>query len=517
VTTAWRGFVERSPDARMTTSMLVEPIRFLRRTGGRPHFAPALLDGPPRAGERPAKLPRVLWVELTSRCPYDCPFCSRRLLRGHGRHMPLELYRRIVGELERPEVVRLNYSGESTHYPHILEAVALAAASGAWVELVSVPAALPPGRLEAIVRCGLNRLTISLHTLDAGEFDALYGFGDLERLCAAVREAAALRGVVAHPFVVDLAFVAMARNLGQLRSVVAFADALRLQVVSIHPVIRRSPIGETFAAELEASGELGDVFRVQLQQAVAEVRAQHPRMRLQFSSPEPGACPVAPPGAPHYATGPLSAGDEIHGCDQDPFETLHVLADGRVVTCEVRDAQTMGDLRTESLRGIWHGEAYRRFRAQYASGVDPQCRRCPYKRVLRPSPPGARLTPDCNVAQLLRGWHAAEATLVWSKCEASLVLARPAGARALRIQGLLPGHAGGGNSMTVRVDGAEAATVRNGGAALVPIDCRIPLPAAGGRSQVEVDLEIARRHQPPCGRRLDTRELGFALLRAEVR
>ena len=26
-------------------------------------------------------LPRVLWIELTSRCPFDCVFCSRKALR----------------------------------------------------------------------------------------------------------------------------------------------------------------------------------------------------------------------------------------------------------------------------------------------------------------------------------------------------------------------------------------------------------------------------------------------------
>ena len=36
---------------------------------------------------RTAALPRVLWIELTSRCPFDCVFCSRKLLRGAGKHL----------------------------------------------------------------------------------------------------------------------------------------------------------------------------------------------------------------------------------------------------------------------------------------------------------------------------------------------------------------------------------------------------------------------------------------------
>jgi hypothetical protein len=31
-----------------------------------------------------ARTPRILWVELTSKCPFDCIFCSRQLRRGAG-------------------------------------------------------------------------------------------------------------------------------------------------------------------------------------------------------------------------------------------------------------------------------------------------------------------------------------------------------------------------------------------------------------------------------------------------
>jgi len=32
-----------------------------------------------------ARTPRTLWVELTSKCPFDCIFCSRQLRRGAGQ------------------------------------------------------------------------------------------------------------------------------------------------------------------------------------------------------------------------------------------------------------------------------------------------------------------------------------------------------------------------------------------------------------------------------------------------
>ena len=77
----------------------------------------------PLADEMTCDLPRVLWIELTSRCPFDCIFCSRKTLRGAGRHMDFGLCRRILDQLRNPEVIRLNYSGESIHYPRLAEAI----------------------------------------------------------------------------------------------------------------------------------------------------------------------------------------------------------------------------------------------------------------------------------------------------------------------------------------------------------------------------------------------------------
>src|SRR5688500_833187 len=89
------------------------------------------------ASLRTSPLPTILWIELTSRSPFDCVFCSRRLLRGKGMHMDFAVYARLIAQLRDPQVIRLNYSGESAHYPHLVESCRLAAETGATVELVT--------------------------------------------------------------------------------------------------------------------------------------------------------------------------------------------------------------------------------------------------------------------------------------------------------------------------------------------------------------------------------------------
>ncbi len=463
-------------------------------------------------------MPRVLWIELTSRCPYDCPFCSRRVLRGHGEHMPFERFAQIIGELDRPEIIRLNYSGESSHYPRIVDAIALAAAKGAWIELVSVPAAVPPQRLEAMVRAGLNRLTISLHTLDATRYHSIYRFGTLERLVDSVRATAALRATAAHPFIVDLAFVAMQRNLDELAAVTALADELAIPVVAVHPVIRRTEIPESFADELDEDGRLRNDFARSIDAMVERVRAAHPRVAIQISAPTATDPTPSSGHGPEYRPFTLAAGELIHGCDQDPFETIHVLADGTVTSCEVRDTVPMGRVGAVSLREIWHGSAFAAFRSAHALGADAACRNCTYKRVHRPAPLETRITPTRAVAQLLRGWHVPEPTLVWSKRDALLVLARAAGARMVSVRALLPPGPGQTNRLTLRADDGATITADNATSAPALVEIRLALPATAGPSPgVHIHCDVAHAYRPASAGAADARELGFALMEAEIR
>ena len=77
-------------------------------------------------------VPRIIWIELSSKCPFDCIFCSRRTLHGDGEFMEMGLYRELLASLRDPDVIRLNYSGESIHHPDVMEAISLASRTGAF-------------------------------------------------------------------------------------------------------------------------------------------------------------------------------------------------------------------------------------------------------------------------------------------------------------------------------------------------------------------------------------------------
>ena len=129
-----------------------------------------------------AKTPRILWVELTSKCPFDCVFCSRQVRRGAGRHLPFEVYSSLLKALADPRKFILNYSGESTVYPDLIPAIQGARATGAFVEMVSVMATVPESLLGPLSQSGLNRLTVSVHATDAEKFAEVYRYSSFATL-----------------------------------------------------------------------------------------------------------------------------------------------------------------------------------------------------------------------------------------------------------------------------------------------------------------------------------------------
>lgn len=332
-----------------------------------------------------SEMPQELWIELTSKCPFRCLFCSRKLLRGDGEHMPFELYQQLVSELVEPQVIRLNYSGESVHYPHLIEAIRSAKNSGARVELVSAFSSIKLRLIEPLVASGLDELCISIHTTDPKQYQALYGFGTYSGLVERfqlLREAQ--RKLGREELVVTFALVAMQRNLGELHRVTALAEKFGVSRLDVHPVIRRDPIEETFPDELDSMGRLRASFLRRLADQAQVAGRNYPSVQIGYSTPETDACDSVLGYTARPFPGRLPNGAVITDCGQSPLRTAHILANGDVVSCEVRDQLPLGNLHQESFRNIWRGERYQIFRERFKSGKDAKCVACSYKHAQFP-------------------------------------------------------------------------------------------------------------------------------------
>jgi GT2 family glycosyltransferase/MoaA/NifB/PqqE/SkfB family radical SAM enzyme len=464
-----------------------------------------------------APTPRTFWLELTSKCPFDCLFCSRESRRGAGEHLPFGAVSTLLDSLVDARRLVLNYSGESLVYPDLLPAIERAAATGAYLELVTVLAVAPEPLLEALSRSGLRRLTVSVHATNPQAFATIYRHSSFEVLEARLRRLLEFCRSAPRPPLVDLAFVAMESNLGELGDVTALAEDLGLQHVMVFPVMRRDECPGEFPAELSSQGLHRPDFARRVREGAARAAERHASVRISIcnpgftiDTPELGAVPMPFPFT-------LPEGAHIHSCEQNPWETAHVLSNGDVVACEVLDKAPLGNLHTQSLAAIWHGDAYRTFRARYRRGEIPECRTCPWKSAFRPQPLASQILATRGFhAQLHYGWHEpAGEPHVWSSRQAAAVLAPRPGSSTLHVSGILPPGAGGEpNHLTIRLNGAEIGRVTNPWEELMPFG--LDFPAGGqGDSPWLIEFRTSQVFRPAeRGAGTDQRDLGFALFLA---
>jgi len=423
--------------------------------------------------------------------------------------MPFEMFERLVKQLSAPRKLLLNYSGESTVYPDLARAIGVARESGALVELVSALVNVSNAGLAELCASGLSRLTVSVHSADARRFAEIYRYGSLERMRTRLSRLMELRGA---GLTVDFAFVAMDANVAEMADVAAMAQGLGVRSLSVFPVIRRDEIPVEFGRELR-EGVHRPEFMARVRAAVAKAASEAPEVAVTVCNPAFGDGAAEIGEVPLAFAGPLPEGARIHSCEQNPWETAHVLANGDVVACEVLDRTPLGNLQRQTLAEIWHGAAYTEFRERYRRGEVGECRACPWKRVYREAPLSSDvIAARGGSAQLLHGWHEPDGDHVWSSQEAAAVLRGPAGAGVLHVSGMLPpGVAGEANELAVFCNGAEVGRVENPWAEAIPFgaDFRV----GGGRDVWEVEFR-SRFVFRPCARGMgeDGRDLGFALV-----
>ena len=431
--------------------------------------------------------------------------------------MPFALYEKLVRGLEDPRRLVLNYSGESTLYPDIVEAIRLARDQGALVELVSAVANVPDGLLRSLAWSGLGRLTVSVHAVDPVQFLEIYRHSSAETLVAKLRAFVAFCGETPAAPAIDIGFVAMRRNLGQILHVGRLAAELGILAVGVFPVMRRDEIDVSFP-ELEGPAQPSEEFRIALRDAVQAATSDFPAVRFTYSNPSITAESRTLGAVPQPYPWPLPEGGRVHTCEQNPFETAHVLASGDVVVCEVLDHIPLGNLHEQSISEIWGGSPYQQFRNRYVAGQVPECRNCVWKHAYQPGPLDSSILAGRGAnAQLIRGWHDGEPEngIVWSSQQAAAVVRARSGAVSLHVSGILPPPPQNNevpNELQIVCGGAAIGSVRNGSQEnhAFGLDFDVP-PQAEETLLVEFRTRYVYRSRDR-GTGSDQRDLGFALM-----
>ena len=123
--------------------------------------------------------PLGLLVELTHRCPLQCPYCSNPLeLERAGTELDTATWQDVLRQAARLGILQLHLSGgEPTVRCDLEEIVAVAAGAGLYTNLITAGVLLTRSRLEDLAACGLEHVQISIQDVEPANADRIAHYG----------------------------------------------------------------------------------------------------------------------------------------------------------------------------------------------------------------------------------------------------------------------------------------------------------------------------------------------------
>jgi MoaA/NifB/PqqE/SkfB family radical SAM enzyme len=323
-------------------------------------------------------LPREVQVEVTGACNLRCRMCLVRYRPALDRRrgsLSREAFERLVDALPALSVVTLQGLGEPLLAPHLMDMVQYATARGCRVGFNTNGMLLTRRRAERLVAAGLGWLHVSMDAATAATYEAIRDGACFETVAANVRGLVDVkRALGADDPTVALVFVAMRRNVRELPDLVRLAAAwgvrrLRVQNLS-HSFSDTDPAGayrEIRAFTADESLWADDAAARIFAKAREIAHAEGVELRLPSVDEAPGRAAGAP------------------GCDW-PWRSAYVTHTGHVQPCCMlmgADRGMLGTLAGTPFADIWHGDAYRAFRAALLTSTPPDvCRGCAMYRGL---------------------------------------------------------------------------------------------------------------------------------------
>jgi MoaA/NifB/PqqE/SkfB family radical SAM enzyme len=189
---------------------------------------------------------RRVYVEATNKCNLSCSTCMRNVWDVSYGHMSGETFERVLAGFdslaEKPEIFIGGY-GEPLSHPKILEMIQRAKERGHRVSMITNGILLTETITRSLIELGLDMLWVSMDGASAECYvDVRLGnslptiIENLRRLCAQKYLKFGASNWSGHPRL-GIAFVAMQRNIHDLREVIRLGSRLGAVEFSISNVL----------------------------------------------------------------------------------------------------------------------------------------------------------------------------------------------------------------------------------------------------------------------------------------
>jgi pyrroloquinoline quinone biosynthesis protein E len=307
--------------------------------------------------EKPAP-PLALLLELTHRCPLQCPYCSNPLaLEGASAELDTATWLRVLDEAAALGILQVHFSGgEPTARKDLAELVRRAAQRNLYSNLITSAVMLDEARLNELAQAGLDHVQISFQDIEAAAADRIGGYPG-----GHARKLAAARLVRAAGLPLTLNFVVHRHNAERVPQMLELGvelGASRIEIAHVQyygwGLMNRAALLPT-RAQLEAVTAVVEAARASLKG----------RMPIDYVVPD------------YYAVRPKAC---MGGWAQ---RFMNVSPAGKVLPChaaEILPGFEFSSVREQSLATIWNeSPAFRRFRG--TEWMAEPCRSCDRREI----------------------------------------------------------------------------------------------------------------------------------------
>lgn len=335
------------------------------------------MNAPPSSSQSAdgVPLPGFVQIEPVGQCNLRCRMCPIALRQdqpagGAPAFMDMATFRRLLDGFPSATVLQLQGLGEPMMHPRFFDMVREAAARGMEVSTNSNLTLLTPDRARECVSSGLAALHVSIDGATAATYESIRLGANFDKVLRNLDRIVAARAGLNSPTpALRIVTVLMRRNLHELADVVTMAHAHGVDSVFVQhlchdfgdtamPDVYRQMRSFVDAEMLDAS----DRERVERHFDEARRQAEHLGVKLRLPSQQT-----------------LTGDAPVRGCDW-PWRGAYLSYRGETMPCcmvNTPDRISLGNMADRGVAAVWHGVAYRDFRAALMSDAPPEiCRGC---------------------------------------------------------------------------------------------------------------------------------------------
>ena len=318
--------------------------------------------------------PVCLYLEVTNRCNLLCTTCPRTYEELEPEaDMSWELFTNIVGQVPNIKRVVLHGVGEPMLVKYLPQMVAYLKQRGVYVLFNTNGTLLTERNGQALIDAGLDELRVSLDAADASVFQMVRGKDMFDRIVTNVRRFRAMQAEQGRELPrVSLWLTGLRETLDQLENFVRIADSVNVREVYLQRLVFFS--GETKGLARPESA-LFEKTTGSEEAVIAQAAALAATLGIRFSAS----------GATEPETSiKKQKGDSPWSLCRRPWALMYFTATGRAIPCCIAPFSmhgygsfTLGEATQQTLREIWNGDAYKKFRGELLSDRPPQaCANC---------------------------------------------------------------------------------------------------------------------------------------------